>query len=63
MLLREQLLIQCWCTCMCPSSPVGSDCGSSRLCKRALYSYFIKVAQQKDLAKLPTCYSAKVGVV
>ncbi|CAF92805.1 unnamed protein product, partial [Tetraodon nigroviridis] len=40
-------------------SPVGSDCGSSRLCKRALYSYFIKVAQQKDLAKLPTCYSAK----
>lgn len=47
---------------MCPSSPAVSDPGSSRLCKRALYSYFFKVAQQNYLVKLPTYYSVKVGV-
>lgn len=47
---------------MCPSSPSLSGPGSSsRLCKRALYSYFFKVAQQKYLLKLPTYYSVKVG--
>lgn len=46
----------------CPSSPSLSGPGSSsRLCKRALYSYFFKVAQQKYLLKLPTYYSVKVG--
>lgn len=47
---------------MCPSSPAASDSGSSRLCKRALYSYFFEVAQQNYLVKLPTYYSVKVGV-
>lgn len=47
---------------MCPSSPSLSGPGSSsRLCKRALYSYFFKVAQQKYLLRLPTYYSVKVG--
>uniref|UniRef100_H2TQD2 Adenosine deaminase domain containing 2 n=1 Tax=Takifugu rubripes TaxID=31033 RepID=H2TQD2_TAKRU len=42
-------------------SPSLSGPGSSsRLCKRALYSYFFQVAQQKYLLKLPTYYSVKV---
>ncbi|KAF7662533.1 hypothetical protein LDENG_00233480 [Lucifuga dentata] len=45
-------------------SPYVSGPGfSSRLCKRALYSYFHKVAQMGEhsyLLDLPTCHSAKV---
>lgn len=56
------LEIHCWCTSVCPSSPAVSNPRASRLCKRALYSYFFKVAQQNYLVKLPTYYSVKVGV-
>lgn len=60
--VQHLLEIEHHCTFMCPSSPSLSGPGSSsRLCKRALYSYFFQVAQQKYLLKLPTYYSVKVG--
>lgn len=54
-----------WCTSLFPSSPSVSGPGfSSRLCKRALYSYFLQVAQRgghSSLLELPTYHSIKVG--
>lgn len=49
-----------------PSSPYVSGPGSSsRLCKRALYSYFRRVAAlggHSYLLELPSCHSVKVSV-
>lgn len=49
-----------------PSSPyVSSPGSSSRLCKRALYSYFRRVAAlggHSYLLELPSCHSVKVSV-
>lgn len=49
-----------------PSSPYVSGPGrSSRLCKRALYSYFRSVAALSGysyLLELPSCHSVKVSV-
>lgn len=54
------------CALSFPSSPYVSGPGfSSRLCKRALYSYFCRVAElsgQSYLLELPSYHSVKVGV-
>lgn len=54
-----------WCTLLFPSSPSVSGPGfSSRLCKRALYSYFLQVAQRGghgSLLERPTYHGIKVG--